>query len=205
MSERLTEYAKLVSMALIAVMTAGCLVSADDRGEHRPVFTPDGEHIVFMSNIHGGDWELFRAKADGSGVERLTENKGWDGYADVSPDGKQLVFDRGSDDYSGPFLLNLESGEVQQLGNFKNKAGGARFSPDGRRVVIFEEVDEKRDLWLIHPQDGWKMMELTHTPEMNEHDAAFSPNGEYIAFAVALEKGSALDIMNMRRDRKSVV
>ena len=184
------------------ILLAGCAAGDDDVAQHRPVFTPDGEGIVFMSN-RSGDWELYQANRDGSAVKRLTEHDGWDGYADVSPDGTRLVFDRSGEAGEGPFVLNLDDGSAQPLAQVRNKIGGARYSPDGANFAVFEEINDKRDLWLLRVSNGQKLEELTHTPEQNEHDPAFSPDGKYLAFAVALDEGSALDVMNLRNHERT--
>ncbi len=187
----------LTWLALAAsTFLAGCGVDADDTAHHRPLYTPDGEGIVFMSN-RGGDWELYRANRDGTAVVRLTNHEGWDGYADISLDGTKIVFDRSGEEGEGPFLMNIDGSEARPLGQYRHKISGTRFSPDGRRIVAFEEVNERRDLWLLHAAEGRKLEELTHTPDQNEHDASFSPDGQYIAFAVVLDAGSALEIMHL--------
>ena len=57
----------------------------------RESFSPDASHIVFTSDRHGSA-DLFRVKADGTGIERLTDSPSYDDQAAFSPDGKQLVF-----------------------------------------------------------------------------------------------------------------
>ena len=61
-----------------------------------PSWSPDGQHIVFMSN-RDGTWDLYLVNSDGSGLERLTRNPANDGLATWAPDGTYLAFvsDRG--------------------------------------------------------------------------------------------------------------
>jgi serine/threonine-protein kinase len=63
---------------------------ADD---HYPVWTPDGQRIVFDSGRAGGGHNLFWKAADGTGqVERLTTSPTNQTAHSFSPDGKRLVF-----------------------------------------------------------------------------------------------------------------
>ncbi len=62
-----------------------------------PYFYPDGQRIIFSSNIDSegggmGNFELYSVKLDGSGLERITFSPGFDGFPIFSPDGKQLVW-----------------------------------------------------------------------------------------------------------------
>lgn len=66
-----------------------------------PSWHPDGERIVFSSNMDdwreelgafGHNFELYLIGADGSGLERLTYNGTFDSFPMFSPDGKRLAF-----------------------------------------------------------------------------------------------------------------
>ena len=60
-----------------------------------PYFFPDGNRIIFSSNLHdqnGRDFDLYAINTDGSDLERITFFKGFDGFPMFSPDGKYLVF-----------------------------------------------------------------------------------------------------------------
>lgn len=60
-----------------------------------PTFTPDGNRVVFSSNLHNCDgrkFELYWIRTDGTGLERLTYFDGFASFPEFSPDGKKLVF-----------------------------------------------------------------------------------------------------------------
>lgn len=64
-----------------------------------PFFTPDDQRIIFSSNhtnprSHNFDLYLINA-ADGSGLEKVTDDPEFDGFPMFSPDGKQLVWASG--------------------------------------------------------------------------------------------------------------
>jgi len=53
--------------------------------------SPDGKKIVFTST-RSGDLELYTMNIDGSDIQQVTNELGYDGGAFFSPDSKQLVF-----------------------------------------------------------------------------------------------------------------
>jgi TolB protein len=60
-----------------------------------PFFHPDGERIIFSSNLHepgSRHFDLYLIRADGTGLERITNSEGFDGFPMFSPDGRHLVF-----------------------------------------------------------------------------------------------------------------
>ncbi|MFZ4658381.1 MAG: DPP IV N-terminal domain-containing protein [Caldilineaceae bacterium] len=60
--------------------------------EYDPVWSPDGQSIVFVSN-HTGNDEIWSMNQDGGNQRQLTYNDWpWDKHPSFSPDGKQIVF-----------------------------------------------------------------------------------------------------------------
>ena len=60
-----------------------------------PFWHPDGDRIIFASNLHnpaGRNFDLFLINLDGSGLEQITFNETFDGFPMFSPDGTKLVF-----------------------------------------------------------------------------------------------------------------
>ncbi len=60
-----------------------------------PTFTPDGNHIVFASNLKNPQKDaadLYVISIDGNGIERISNSNGFDGYPVFSPNGHSLVF-----------------------------------------------------------------------------------------------------------------
>jgi Tol biopolymer transport system component len=60
-----------------------------------PFFHPDGQRIIFTSNMDDPkkrNFELYLINVDGTGQERLTYNDSFDGFPMFNHDGTKLVF-----------------------------------------------------------------------------------------------------------------
>ena len=70
-------------------------VTDNDAANFGPYFFPNGNRIIFSSNLNdpnGRDFDLYAINSDGTGLERITYFDGFDGFPMFSPDGKYLVF-----------------------------------------------------------------------------------------------------------------
>jgi TolB protein len=93
-----------------------------------PEWSPDGTKLVFSSDrdrngpclFHdctGFAPELYVMNADGTGVRRLTTDRGYDIGATWSPDGKQILFGRigdQNDDYE-LYVVSVDGGQRRRL------------------------------------------------------------------------------------------
>ena len=60
-----------------------------------PFFHPDGNRIIFASNINskdGRNFDLYIINIDGSGLEQITFNDTFDGFPMFTRDGRHLIF-----------------------------------------------------------------------------------------------------------------
>jgi len=70
-------------------------VTRNGKANFAPFFFPDGNRIIFSSNMEdpkGRNFDIYEINVDGSGLERITDNDTFDGFPMFSPDGKKLVF-----------------------------------------------------------------------------------------------------------------
>ena len=59
--------------------------------DHNASFSFDGQWVVFTSE-RSGSADIFRARVDGTAVERLTDSPAFDDQAALSPDNHALAF-----------------------------------------------------------------------------------------------------------------
>jgi len=70
-------------------------VTSNGAANFAPYFTPDGNQILFASNVadsKGRNFDLYLINLDGSGLEPVTTCSSFDGFPMFSPDGKKLAF-----------------------------------------------------------------------------------------------------------------
>ncbi len=81
------------------------------------------------------DFDIFRAKPDGTGIKRLTDTPGYDAEATVSPDGKTIVFTSVRDGDLDIYSMDKYGRNVKRLTDALGYDGGPFFSPDGKQIV----------------------------------------------------------------------
>jgi Tol biopolymer transport system component len=170
-------------------------------------FTPRGDSLVYASTYLGGKacppkpdfsrgyvwpiygtYDIFRAKADGSGIERLTDTPGYDAEATVGPDGR-IIFTSVRDGDMELYVMDADGKNVKRLTNRVGPDGGAFFSKDGKLIVWRgktltdpKELDDykallKEGLWrptnleiMVANADGSNIRTVTKLP-----GASFAP------------------------------
>jgi Tol biopolymer transport system component len=81
-----------------------------DGSDRAPAWSPGRRRIAFQSN-RDGNWEIYVANADGSGIRRLTHDSARDGQPGWSPDGRTIVFTRNGD----LFAMGADGRDVRLL------------------------------------------------------------------------------------------
>ena len=114
------------------------LVAGSER-DYNASFSVDDEWVVFTSERHGSA-DIFRVRADGMGVERLTDHPAFDDQAALSPDGRSLAFvstrDHGSTDIH---VLDLRTGDVRNVTDAPGGDYRPSWSPDGSMLAFSSE------------------------------------------------------------------
>jgi len=130
------------------------LVSTGEGRTTCSYFYPDGERILYSSTHHrdaacpaepdmslGYVWpiydtyDIFVSNLDGSGLERLTTEDGYDAEATISPVGDRIVFTSVRDGDLDLYSMNLDGSDVRRLTDRIGYDGGAFYSPDGTQIV----------------------------------------------------------------------
>jgi Tol biopolymer transport system component len=162
-------------------------------------FTSTRDHLGGVLSPQEGA-EIYLMNPDGSDVRRLTDNTVGDAFANLSPDGKRVVFDSdrlsGQFDVSDLFLMNADgSGQT-----FLTRGSSATWSPDCKDIAYHASATgtgtptrrdpgaatTDSDIFVANVDDllagTAQPTDLTNTPDLIEDDADWSPDGQHIAY-----------------------
>lgn len=128
-----------------------------------PVFTPDGEHIVFTRCCPGGyGYSLWSINSDGTGLKDVTTEPGADGPADttpqLSPEGRRVVFRRCFPDRPCTVAtVNINGTHMREItpeAMIVSRSGN--WSPRGNEILFSGHIDPDvhSSLWVIHANGG---------------------------------------------------
>lgn len=113
----------------------------NDAWDGEPAWSPGGERIAFHSNRDGdGVFDLYLMDADGTNVERLTENAFSPAW---SPDGATIAFGREPLDGGDRNLwtIDVESGSEQSIARGDAWDDEPAWSADGTRILFSSDRD----------------------------------------------------------------
>ena len=176
------------------------LVAGDPaRDELWPAFSPDGKQIAFSQGSAGG---IFVVGATGESRRRLTDvgaNPEW------SPDSQHIVFC--SEEVQSAYSTNSESTlwtvDVNGGAPAKLEVDIAAFqpawSPSGRRIAFWTNVNGQRDLATIAATGGSRVMVTSDVAV--DWAPIWSPDGRFLYFAS--DRGGSMGIWRIAVDEGS--
>jgi dipeptidyl aminopeptidase/acylaminoacyl peptidase len=116
--------------------------------------SPDGEWVVYSvgtANLEEDEpqYDLWRARFDGSGKRALTHTEDEDEYSPaVSPDGRWIAFlsDRGDEDAETQvWVMPADGGEAEALTDFPGGVEEFAWAPDSARLAVIANDPERPD------------------------------------------------------------
>jgi Tol biopolymer transport system component len=104
--EDLKEYNELLAEGMVAPTKMEVWIADADGGNQKqvtslgqanwaPTYMPDSKKIIFASNHEyprGFPFNMYTINEDGTGLEKVSRDKGFDAFPLFSPDGKKIVF-----------------------------------------------------------------------------------------------------------------
>jgi Tol biopolymer transport system component len=162
---------------------------------YAPAWSPDGGKLAFFDPVNGG---IAIYDLQSGGLSFIPNEMG--GVGSWSPDGEIIAYPQfflqGRQFYSHLVLHTLADGSMRDLSVLAGLAsdgaagvedGSPSWSPDGRWLAVprrrlkADEWAPSFQIWLVRP-DGSESRPLTDEPDYHHGSAAWSPDGQTLAF-----------------------
>ncbi len=119
-------------------------------------------------------WDVNNAFTDTKEVNFTVDEGTWMNL-DVSPDGKQIVFDLLGDIY----IMPLEGGTAKVLRQNPAYEVQPRFSPDGKKISFTSDAGGGDNIWTMNV-DGSEPTQITKEDFRLLNNAVWTPDGQYL-------------------------
>lgn len=120
-----------------------------------------------------------------------------------APRAEGILFDSHRSGTEEIYVMDPDGSNVRQLthvGREEVTSWLPDWSPDRKRIVFSSNRKGRYDDLYVMDADGGNVRQLTDTPEVSEHDAAWSPDGRHIAYSAQPRAPIAAD--GTRQDRQ---
>ena len=117
---------------------------------------------------------------DGANVRYLTGGEELVVTPRFSPSRQELAYASLTGDQWHVYVLNIETGQRELIGNFPNMAFSPRFSPDGQQLVLSLQQGANSNLYRLDLRTK-QLTRLTDSPAIDTAPS-YSPDGSQIVF-----------------------
>jgi TolB protein len=139
--------------------------------------------VVFVDETGPEDRRVKRLAImdqDGANVRYLTQGQDLVLTPRFSPGTQDITYMSFGDADPRVYLLNIETGQREVVGNFPGMTFAPRFSPDGQRVVMSLEQDGNANIYVMDLRSR-QTTRLTDTAAIDT-SPSYSPDGARIVF-----------------------
>jgi eukaryotic-like serine/threonine-protein kinase len=184
-------------------------LTTDPASDTNPVWTPDGQRIVFTT-FRAGYPEIFWRAADGTGSDERLFTRAKDltslFASSWSADGTQLIFSEvpgNLQSFVGQFTLG-RSGDVRVLLKNNSSNGRAAISPDGRWIAYESNTSGQSEIYVERYPELGNRVQISSG---GGRDARWSSTGDELffgtedgrqLFAASVRPGATLDAKSPR-------
>jgi serine/threonine protein kinase len=145
--------------------------------DRQPVYSPDGEWILFTSN-RSGNLDLWEISAKANALRRITENQADDWDPAFTPDGKNILWSSNRGGHLEIWMANDDGSSARQVTNDGADAENPTMTRDGNWIVYTSGNPTKQGIWKIH-SDGSGATRLVSGPSFTPE---VSPDGQYALY-----------------------
>ena len=152
---------------------------------HTISLAADGGRLAFASlEIESNAWSIplpAKPPATASGETQLTFGVQLVETADISSDGRWLVYDSDLGGNADLYRMALPNGTPERLTTDPSDDFFPDISPDGKEIAFHSWRGGSRDIYVL-PLDGGPIQQVSSSPRQ-ESTASWSPDGTQLTFA----------------------
>ena len=151
------------------------------RSNYGPAVSPDGRHVVFLSNRAGGPFNIWRMDADGSNLKQLTRGRG-ENFPHVTADGRWVVYATfGMGERNLIWKVPIDGGDPVALTD--QPSSWPHVSPDGRWVVcVYMTGQDELVKLAVLPIEGGPPVRFFDTSPSMRMNTVWMPDNRGIAY-----------------------
>lgn len=155
-----------------------------------PRFSPDGRRLAYTS-YKDGNPDLFLLDLETGRASPLSDEQGLNIAGGYSPDGTKLLMTLSRGKSPNLYMKDLATGALERLTSHFGADSTPTFSPDARQVAFVSDRSGNPQIYLL----DLATKQARRLTNMNWCDApAWSPTGEWIAFAGRANRKDKMDI-----------
>ena len=133
---------------------------------------------------------------DGANLEYLTDGSELVLTPRFSPNGREIAYMAYSGSNPQVYLLNVETGEREIVGNFPGMTFAPRFSPDGDRILMSLQQGANANIFEMNLRSR-ETVRLTHGAAIDT-SPSYAPDARHIVFES--DRGGSQQLYVMRAD-----
>lgn len=153
-------------------------------------FSPDGEYVAFdaVFSEYSSNFEIYMARADFTGIFRLTHTPESENQPAWSPDGEKIAFRFRDAGASGIAIVNRDGSDHRELFRTTALVASPVWAPDNETIAYSSSQDGVSNIYLIQ-SDGTNVRQLTSNSGNNVYPK-WSPDGTLITFSSDRVRGT---------------
>lgn len=153
-----------------------------------PAWSPDGEHVAYVS-FEGGRSAVYVQEVASGERRRVSGRTGINGAPAWSPDGERLAVALSHEGNPELYVLDLESDETQRITNNRAIDTSPTWGPEGRALFFTSDRSGSPQIYRVAVEGSRSPERVTFEGRYNAAPA-LSPDGERLAFVHREDNGN---------------